>query len=67
MVWQIQLFFCSKYDDFVPFAKQNKTIFLNFFLRIHIPPFFSGCQVAIFKLEVNGSLVVKAATSLLPQ
>jgi hypothetical protein len=47
---------------------QNKTKQNNFiFLRIHIPPFFSGCQVAIFKLEVNGSLVVKAATSLLPQ
>jgi hypothetical protein len=64
MVWQIQLFFCSKYDDFVPFAKQNQKIIV---LRIHIPPFFSGCQVAIFKLEVNGSLVVRAATSLLPQ
>jgi hypothetical protein len=45
---------------------QNKTKKKQL-LRIHIPPFFSGCQVAIFKLEVIGSLVVKAATSLLPQ
>jgi len=52
-MWQIQLFFCSKYDDFVPFAKQN---FKKKILRIHIPPFISGLPSGnFFKLEVNGS------------